>query len=238
MSKSVSTLSPLDSEQPVVPLATPEFVEGVQEERSQCTCSRCGMYRWYPGLMLLSTILAGVFCWMYVTKPVFLSAPVDRQQMEAQPAIQELVPERIQGDLSPPTAGLRGNLDPALANLPGDPAPIATVDSGTSELPGDEFQPHFGGRKGPTLFRPLVVEGTGGEKPSPKEPAGRDLVAADRAVTSEESVGQEPINAEVAVPRLKLPEGRSDQEDYQVRASFMAEFSSAGSAHHSPRLKP
>lgn len=238
MIQSVSTLSPLDSEKPVVPSKAPESVEGVQGERSQCTCPRCGMYRWYPALMLLSTILAGVFCWMYVTKPVFLSAPDDRRHMEAQPAIQEVVPERIQGDLSPPTAGLRGNLDPAVARLPGDSAPIGEVDSRTSELPGETLQPLVVRRKGPALFRPFVVGRTGGEGPSSKELAEGDLAAVHPGVTIEEAGVQEPMKGEETVRRLELPKERSDQEDYQVRASFMAEFSSAGSGRNSPTLKP
>ncbi len=238
MSQSVSSLSPLDSEKPVVPSKAPESVEGVQGERSQCTCPRCGMYRCYPALMLLSTILAGVFCWMYVTKPVFLSSPDNRQHMEAQPAIQEVVPERIQGDLSAPTAGLRGNLDPAGASLPGDSALTGEVDSETSEGAGETLRPLVVRRKGPALFRPFVAGETGGERPSPKEPVERDPAAVHPGVAIEEAVVQEPMKGEGRVPRSELSEGRSDQEDYQVRASVMADFSLAGSGRNSPRLKP
>jgi len=158
--------------------------------------------------------------------------------MEAQPAIQEVVPERIQGDLSAPTAGLRGNLDPAGASLPGDSALTGEVDSGTSEGPGEKLRPLVVRRKGPALFRPFVVGETGGEKPSPKEPAERDPAAAHPGVAIEEAVVQEPMKGEGSVPRSELSEGRSDQEDYQVRASVMADFSLARSGRNSPRLKP
>ena len=35
----------------------------------------CRLYRWYPPLLVTSTVMAGVFCLMYVTKPVFIEAP-------------------------------------------------------------------------------------------------------------------------------------------------------------------
>lgn len=186
--------------------------------------------------MLFSTVLAAVFCWMYVTKPVFLSAPNDHQSIETQPAVQEANPEeRVHGTLSPPTAGASGNLDPAVASLPGDSVLVAPQSlASESTVPGDELKPLVVRRDGPILFKPFVLNGDQStssesekvEQVDPKPTANADAPADEIAT------------ATPAEPDHEQPEARSDETDYQVRASFMAEFSPAASNDKISKLRP
>ena len=124
MSESISRLNSVESER--IPANVKSGMESL-ERPDQCACQRCGLYRWYPPLMLMTTALAAVFCWMYITKPVFLSAPA-HQPLNTPPAIQEKRPVR-EDEPTRHTAG-GGNLDPAIARLPGDPAPTGDSSAG------------------------------------------------------------------------------------------------------------
>jgi hypothetical protein len=184
--------------------------------------------------MLLSTVLAGVFCWMYISKPVFLSAPNEGPRADPLPAFQETGPARIQGDLAPPTAESSGTLDPAVASLPGDTIDLATVDPVGGALLGEELKPLVVKREGATLFKPFVIN----EIPpgsSPSEPAP-SVVSNDE----ETGVEQPPRSSgePVADQEVARPEASSDEEDYRVRASVMAEFSVLGDPRGDAELKP
>ena len=234
MSQSVSTLTPLDSDRSGDDLRAPEIVQEVQHERVHCSCSRCSLYRWYPPLMLLSTVLAGVFCWMYISKPVFLSAPSEGPRADPLPAFQETSPARIQGDLAPPTAESSGTLDPAVASLPGDTIDLATVAPVGGALLGEELKPLVVKREGATLFKPFVIN---------EIPPGSSLAEPAPSVVSngeETGVGQPPgSSGEPGADQESVrPEASSDEEDYRVRASFMAEFSVLGDPRGDEELKP
>ena len=220
MSDRVSKLRPLDSESE--PPA--HEVEEAVVEKGACGCSRCGLYRWYPPLMLGSTILAGVFCWMYITKPVFLSSPSERV-MDAQPAVEERAHDLNDTD-EPPTAE-SSTLDPAIAVLPGDPAgETKMVGEPLGEILGEELMPLVVKREGAPLFKPFVIPADVlGESPSDAEASTEDQ--DPQASTSE--VSDEAEEEGEVVNLIASGEGgaSSESEDYQVHASFMAEFSSA-----------
>ena len=204
---------------------------------ARCTCQRCGLYRWYPLMMLGSTALAAVFCWMYITKPVFLSAP-SGQTHDAHPAIQEKRPIE-HGEPAPHTAH-GGNLDPALGHLPGDPAP-ETSSPPVEELLGEELKPLVVKRECPSLFEPIPKSELSGRSRSPssgaaegaapivikRESAPEPLVIRreeENTARGEEQPGEDHVG-------LVAPgEGgrNSDSEEFQVRASLLAEFSSGG----------
>ena len=210
---------------------------------ARCTCQRCGLYRWYPPMMLGSTVLAAIFCWMYITKPVFLTAP-SGQTLDPQPAIQEKSPvdEAVP---APHTAG-RGNLDPALGRLPGD----AAADSSTSpveELLGAKLEPLVVEREVPSLFEPVPVNRPPGPVPFPSpatsKVAGPVVIKRDSApeplVIRMEEVEPARVQELPGEDRVKLVDAgerrqNSDSEEFQVRASFMAEFSSARKNSRAP----
>ena len=227
MSENISRLNAAES-------SSSEIKSGTEESNraGSCSCQSCGLYRWYPPMMLLTTALAAVFCWMYITKPVFLTTPED-QLMDVRPAIQEKRPAQ-EDTPAPHTAG-GGNLDPALGRLPGDPA---TGDEGSpaAEIPGEELKPLIVKRRGPSLFRPI---------PSDEMPARKGIAAEilELGVDEEGGSGQDEnrVSEEDDVRSVARGQGGQDSssEQFRVHASFMAEFSSVEQKGGSqPDLKP
>ncbi len=186
----------------------------------ESSCPSCGLYKWYPPLLLLSVIMAGVFCWMYITKPVFLSQPGNAPAVGARPALQERGPGDS-SDAVPPTADYSGGesggvLDPAVTSLPGDSASVVESDSGpeADAIPGVGLKP-LRIRRGPALFRPFPVA----DQSTPAEGAG----AGSSGSGLEEGNGS-----------LTFAAARSDDETYRVPASFMAEFTTILDSDGSP----
>ena len=140
----------------------------------------------------------------------------------------------IKGDLAPPTAESSGTLDPAVASLPGDTIDLATVAPVGGALLGEELKPLVVKREGATLFKPFVIN---------EIPPGSSLAEPAPSVVSndeETGVGQPPgSSGEPGVDQESVrPEASSDEEDYRVRASFMAEFSVLGDPRGDEELKP
>ena len=214
MSESISRLNPVESER--IPANVKAGTESL-ERPDLCACQRCGLYRWYPPMMLMTTALAAVFCWMYITKPVFLSTPA-HQPLNTRPAIQEKRPVR-EDEPTRHTAG-GGNLDPAIARLPGDPAPTGDSSAG-EEIPGEELKPLIVKRQGPSLFRAIPP----GEMPGRREIAVEAPEVGDAA---EAGSGQDEnqVPEEDVVSLVAGGEGgqNSSSEEFRVHASFMAEF--------------
>lgn len=216
MSESISRLSSVESERI---LANVKSGTKSLERPDQCACQRCGLYRWYPPMMLMTTALAAVFCWMYITKPVFLSTPA-HQPLNTRPAIQEKRPVREDEPTSHTAGG--GNLDPAIATLPGDPAP--TDDSSArDEIPGEELKPLIVKRQGPALFRAIPPDEMPERREITVEAPG--LVAAAEAGSGQD---ENQVPEEDVVSLVAGGEGgqNSSSEEFRVHASFMAEFSS------------
>tara|TARA_B100001964_G_C14261286_1_gene615632 strand:- start:8231 stop:8920 length:690 start_codon:yes stop_codon:yes gene_type:complete len=229
MKESISRLSSIERER-----TSGEVRAGTESPESpdQCTCQRCGLYRWYPPLMLMTTALAAVFCWMYITKPVFLSAPSD-QSLNTQPAIQEKRPIR-EDEPTPHTAG-GGNLDPAIARLPGDPV-LPDDSSARDGIPGEELKPLIVKRQGPSLFRAIPPDEIPERKEIVLEAPGSGVVAEAGSEQDEDQVPEEEVVSLVAGE-----EGDQDSgsEEFRVHASFMAEFSSVQQeGDRQPDLKP
>ena len=197
---------------------------------ARCTCERCGLYRWYPPMMLVSTVLTAAFCWMYITKPVFLSTPAGRE-IETRSTIQERRP----ADTGTPAAhtASKGKLDPALDRLPGDPG-SGEENSPVEELLQENLKPLVVEREGPVRFKPVPAGGGAGpprfRPPAAGRGAGpvvvrRDFPPEPLVIIREQpeltSEGQQPAEDHV------VPVGSgvdSDSEEFQVRASLLAEF--------------
>ncbi|HJM64072.1 MAG: hypothetical protein QF405_04700 [Roseibacillus sp.] len=180
----------------------------------------------------MTTALAAVFCWMYITKPVFLSAPSD-QSLNTQPAIQEKRPIR-EDEPTPHTAG-GGNLDPAIARLPGDPV-LPDDSSARDGIPGEELKPLIVKRQGPSLFRAIPPDEIPERKEIVLEAPGSGVVAEAGSEQDEDQVPEEEVVSLVAGE-----EGDQDSgsEEFRVHASFMAEFSSVQQeGDRQPDLKP
>ena len=229
MSESNSSLNSVESER--IPAEMKGGTEPL-ERPDQCPCQRCGLYRWYPPMMLMTTALAAVFCWMYITKPVFLSTPADLP-LNTRPAIQEMRP--VREDEPTPHTARAGNLDPAIARLPGDPAPTGDASAG-DEIPGEELKPQIVKRQGPALFRPI---------PSGEIPERREIVVPGSGLRAAAEAGsgqdEDQIPAEDVVSLVAGGEGgpNSSSEEFRVHASFMAEFSSPQQkGDNQPDLKP
>ena len=226
MNKNISRLNAAES--------APSEMEPGMEDSSQmgrCICQHCGLYRWYPPMMLMTTALAAVFCWMYITKPVFLAPPED-QFMDARPAIQERRPVH-EDEPAPHTAG-GGNLDPATGRLPGDPE-MADEVSPAAEIPGEGLKPLIVNRRGPSLFRSIPPD----EMPERKGIAGE--VPPGVAEGGGSGQDENPVSEGDNMSPVVGGKGgqNSSSEEFRVHASFMAEFPSVEQKGGSrPDLKP
>ena len=193
---------------------------GTEESKraGSCSCQSCRLYRCYPPMMLITTALAAVFCWMYITKPVFLTTPEDHL-MDARPAVQEKRPVEEDKPTSH-TAGV-GNLDPALGRLPGDPAMVDDL-SPEDEIPGEKLKPLIVNRRGPSLFRPIPSHEMSGGKEIAREPLEAAVAEEGSSGPGENQVSEEYDVSPVGARQ----EGQdSGSEEFRVNASIMAEFS-------------
>lgn len=233
MKESVSTLAPLDSAEHNRPKPAVDKAEAGSKATGACSCSRCGLYRWYPPLMLASTLMAGVFCWMYITKPVFLSEPRDAYQDEAQPAYHEGNPTHADEDTldSPPTAKKTRTLDPAGSGLPGDstPEPEIVREAPPAGLPllSSDMKPVRVQRDGPPLFQPFVIRVPAS---SSETETGDDEVRTEQPLVTLSNEPDEPneeVGGEADEQPVSVESEAGAEEDYQVQASFMAEFAAA-----------
>ncbi len=181
--------------------------------------------------------MAAFFCWMYIKKPVFLSTPSDQKSIEALPAIQEGRPMELKDELSTPTAESVGRIDPAIANLPGDSVTESLLGSPMNDGLGSGLKPLLVRREGSPLFRPL------GRDTLPQltedSPVGRERVSTrgpGQIQNANDEAGEE-VEVENLVP---LGEGGRpvDSDDYQVHASFMAEFAAAEGSNRDEDRRP
>lgn len=208
MNVSVSTPEPLDGENRDSSLAHKERLgEGNAASEGRCSCPKCGIYKWYPPLLMLSTLLAGVFCWMYISKPVFLTQPRETFPVEARPAFQEGSPASDAELTDPPTAERGGELDPAIEGLPGEAGGSLEGEIVAGAVLSNEMRPLRVKREGPLLFKPFVL----GLNSPEGEGEGEEEVAAEGGSESESESAE-------------ADSGSGEVENYRVQASFMAEF--------------
>ena len=119
---------------------------GQAAEDSRCTCRRCRLYRWYPPMLVASTVMTALFCFMYLTKPVFLQAPNQTLGGSERVEIQDhnIVRNEGPGEVVPESVEIpkmRPQLDPDLSVFPPtqprvvDPVLMAIADPGYQEPP-------------------------------------------------------------------------------------------------------
>lgn len=100
-----------------------------------CKGGRCNLYRWYPPLLVVSTIMTAVFCYLYLTKPVFLEAP----SMKVNDGGDKVPPGYMIVGTGPertppaPEPGLRRELDPGRLSFPSEPREVDPVVAALSQ---------------------------------------------------------------------------------------------------------
>lgn len=183
----------------------------------RCNCQRCGLLRYYPPMMLITTAAAAVFCWLYVTKPVFVTGV-----MEQPPVVEEISQDQAPRDEHEPVfhPEVTGALDPGIGTLPGDEVP-PDGKFGEDHIPAEELKPLIVKRQGPSLFRPIPREemppkmGVAEARPAILKGDAHDRT--DRNQSAIEEVVSSGGGGEVREDRAS--------GDLHVHASFMAEFS-------------
>lgn len=158
-----------------------------------CSSSGCTLYRWYPPLLVVSTLMAGIFCALYLTKPVRLVNPANPPVPEGSeasapdPASDPSAPVGDPGYGEMAEAG-HAHLDPMLGGLPGlvrqeEGLQLATSGPGVMGGTGEGLEPlRVGGpREG------LFVPGRPVDRivPSGPDPEAADVVAAEAAMPEE-----------------------------------------------------
>ncbi len=177
-------------------------------------CQHCRVSRWYPPMLLASTVLTTVFFWMYITKPVFspVSPPAPNSTIQGQ--------DQIQADETKLHLVSQSNLDPGTSTLPGD---LQSQPMGTDqeEISGDRLRPLIIKRNGPSLFRPFTQEASSG--PSAGEADSRIRKSgpvSDKRPEKAEVSGGESGSSDSESSSAE----RSDSGDLHVHASIMGEF--------------
>lgn len=114
--------------------------------------------RWYPPLLTLSTLMSGVFCWLYVTKPVQVTQTViESTQAGAElPAlVREAPPATGNFVLSQDTAPAQSlSFTPEQGGLPGEGVSATGLESNL--VPGQDVAPVVVQRGKSSLFKPMT----------------------------------------------------------------------------------
>ncbi|NNC88146.1 MAG: hypothetical protein HKN82_06760 [Akkermansiaceae bacterium] len=138
---------------PPQPASTSRGNSGNDDEAACAThatvaCTTCNLYKWYPPLLLLSTIMAGVFCCLYLTKPVFLAPSGDGYPGAVSPAVETMPSPLEEDDLEPKTAQIPARMNPEMGALPGESRAEPPAVAG--------LQPLITTPRPQGLFRPLA----------------------------------------------------------------------------------
>lgn len=286
MERKVSDLAPLDRAQ----ASEQEIESRVANEppTAACACPSCGTYRWYPPLLVLSTILTGVFCWLYVTKPVFMAQGEESIEEEAVAAVEEKEQPVLRSavDSVPRSTGAsqehplnlrrphaeQDTLDPKAPGLPGEKreprspqevartefVPVGDVirEEGGEDIvqaspedivkTGEDSFRIMGSanggkdREGPSLFTPFPK--SGGEEDAEGDVIKGPVKVSDRVrvvpnlfeggeqpirVDRSKTGGMKPVHIQIQAPDPPAQPSRSDEDDFQVSPSFMADMTTA-----------
>ena len=147
----------MDDDLEMAPRAWKREVEEKEIRKSRAQhahrCSQCKSVRWYPPLLTLSTIMSGVFCWLYVTKPMQVTQTI----IEPSGPGSEAIAGSLGNPLADPGAPVSesaamASFDPEQGGLPGESMASAV---GESIIPGQESGPVVVTRFRPDLFRPM-----------------------------------------------------------------------------------
>ena len=192
-----------------------------QDEESHDDCSSCDLYKWYPPLLLLSTIMAGVFCCLYLTKPVFVVPAGGGAPVSGSPAVELYHSGEEESDLEPKTAQVPAPLNPEQGSLPGE-------DPAAAPLPGG-LQPLRGAGEGGATFRPLAGDATAkGTLPPQQVIIGgvqSEPIRVDRDVSS-----QQPLRIVQRIP--DTTSGTEEMEEVATMAASQSEAEEAGGRNH------
>jgi hypothetical protein len=187
--------------------------------------SGCRLYRWYPPLLVVSTIMTGAFCMLYVTKPVFIEAPNSsfHEQLNV-PIYAEQIAD-AEGVVAPDDgrAIIPVHLDPGLSSIPGEPVPVLEPEAGVPPIA--ELEPLAVPRARKPLFQPMDPD----EMPAPVPPKAIALEPppSEFGGALEPGPDQDPATSAVAAaePFENAPE--PIDEELKEKAVVMA---SAGEA--------
>lgn len=280
MERKVSELAPLDRVQ-VSGQQIENTAPAANEHAAACACPRCGTYKWYPPLLVLSTVLTGVFCWLYISKPVFMTQSAEPREEEevaevggkAESVVSSAVaPAARPNSRSSQEAGTYqqvldpyAGLDPSMNGLPGEkpeaaspvhasiedllkkdlsaPVPIeeepVVTEHGTIQIKGLPVEARK--REGSSLFTPFTagdgkkeIDGSENPKGPVKESDPLHLIPGffdGQAPPVRIDRGDEklkPVRVRVLRQAPDPPaRSRSDEDDFQVSPSFMADMTTA-----------
>lgn len=207
---------------------TPAHGESGARPRERCPAN-CKLYRWYPPLLVLSTVMAGVFCLLYVTKPVFLEAP---NQNQPDPHNVSVFAEQI-AHTDPASTGdsekalMPVHLDPDISGGRQEPADREGDSAGLPSVA--ELKPMQVQKPTKSLFQPMdpedmpdaipskviAVESASSETIPEASPRGSE---ADQAIAKTEPVDEAPkdepsIPVEEAVAMASPEELEAVQEE-------------------------
>ena len=170
--------------------------------------------RWYPPLLTLSTLMSGIFCWLYVTKPVHVTQTVISSGVGSDvaglPVLSSLEDE---GQASAAGKGSAfSGLDPERAGLPGDPIPVA--ESKATVLPGQEFAPLVVPRPTEPVFQPMSPEELSEALQASAGEGAMEIAPAGTLGPPPSEIPSTPEGEAVAVP-LEEPEMLEEADSYK-----------------------
>lgn len=157
-------LENLDDDFEMAPRFWRREVEDLDIKRSRATGEeKTSRYRssirWYPPLLTLSTLMSGVFCWLYVTKPVHVTQTVvEPASMDSSMNLvrqEPMVAQELAFEDKLATSRL-ASLDPERGGLPGEGTTASRA--GAEYVPGQEVQPVVITRERSDVFKPMSKE--------------------------------------------------------------------------------
>lgn len=132
-----------------------EEPHGVNRPKENHVCNSCNLVKWYPPLLTMSTIMAGVFCWLYVTKPVMVTKTVIPSVEVPSSQLVASGPD-LNGDVVVRAVSAMPTLSPDIGFLPGEE--LLVKDQAESPVPGQDVQAVRVQRSARSLFQPLKEE--------------------------------------------------------------------------------
>lgn len=166
-----------------------------QPKKSPC-CRSCRLVKWYPPLLTVSTVMTGVFCWLYVTKPVTVTrtsvAPTyESLAVHGQPVAEKVALATVEASV-PQGLTEVSVLSPEMDFLPGELSDSVVTPLVEDPIPGQGVQVVRVERSERPLFIPFE-EGKGQDAEIKDSTLAGDEIEIQKAsqekVTEEENQG-------------------------------------------------
>ena len=193
----------------------------VNRPKENQVCNSCNLVKWYPPLLTMSTIMAGVFCWLYVTKPVLVTKTVMPSVEAPSTQLVASAPD-LNGDVVVRAVSAMPTLSPDVGFLPGEKL------LGQAQLeppvPGQDVEAVRVQRSARSLFQPLKAEGLGDLEVLAVEsdiPEERDAIVSG-GLSFNDGLGEEEVLEEDSEPFDDV--GDSSPELYPREASLEEDF--------------